>query len=447
MAPLRFGAGVKGKIVTSLAHGVPCVATPVAVEGMGLEPGHHVMVAEQAPDLAQAIIQVYGDPQLWHSLSDSGLDFARRNFSAESVSVQIREMLADLGLPAGQMAAREHTAAASRSALAMRLERRVEDPKPAPAPGPFAMPRPAHPARISVVVPLYNHDRYIEQTLQSALSQTQPVHEIVVIDDGSSDASAGLVDRLCKRHPQIILWSKENGGAHSAINAGIQRATGDLIAILNSDDIYHPDRLTVILRAFDSAPEMDAAVTGLDFIDADDRAIRNPWYEDGIAFHRRTPNLALTLVNGNIFMTTSNLVARRSLFDEVGGFSALRYAHDLDFFLRLIAMGKKIRVIDQPLLSYRQHPGNTIKEGALKVKAEWAVAVAFFLDQLWGRAARDRTDWGEAGEFLAVLDHHGLTAAVLLCMAFFRQHPSKSLEDSSFHEDEAFRVRLAELLR
>ncbi|HEX7199060.1 MAG TPA: glycosyltransferase, partial [Dongiaceae bacterium] len=193
VAPLRFGAGVKGKIVTSLAHGVPCVATPVAVEGMGLEPGHHVMVSEQAPDLARAIIQVYGDPQLWHSLSDSGLDFARRNFSVESVSVQIREMLADLGLPAGRMAAREHPAAASRSAPAMRLERRLEDPKPAPAPVSFAMTRPAHPARISVIVPLYNHERYIEQTLQSALSQTLPVHEIVVIDDGSSDASAGLV--------------------------------------------------------------------------------------------------------------------------------------------------------------------------------------------------------------------------------------------------------------
>jgi GT2 family glycosyltransferase/glycosyltransferase involved in cell wall biosynthesis len=447
VAPLRFGAGVKGKIATSLAYGVPCVATPVAVEGMGLEPGHHLMVAEQAPDLARAIIQVYGDPQLWHSLSDSGLDFARRNFSVESVSMQVREMLADLGLPAGRMEARERPEAASRPAPAMRMEWRAEKPKPAPAPRSFAMARPAPSHRISVVVPLYNHERYIEQTLQSALSQTLPVHEIVVVDDGSSDASVGLVDRLRERHPQITLWSKENGGAHSAINAGIERATGDLIAILNSDDIYHPDRLAVILRAFDGAPETDAAVTGLDFIDADGRALRNPWYEDGVAFHRRTRDLALTLVNGNIFMTTSNLVARRSLFAEVGGFSALRYAHDLDFFLRLVARGKTIRVIDQPLLSYRQHPANTIKEGTLKVKAEWAVAVAFFLDQLWGQADRGATDWSEAGEFLAVLDHHGLTASVLLCMAYFHQHPSKSLENSSFHEDEAFRARLAELLR
>jgi hypothetical protein len=102
--------------------------------------------------------------------------------------------------------------------------------------------------RITVVVPLYNHERYIEQTLQSVLSQTMPAHEIIVIDDGSTDGSAARVDRLRERHPQIALWSRENGGAHSAINAGIERATGDLVAILNSDDIYHPDRLAIMLR-------------------------------------------------------------------------------------------------------------------------------------------------------------------------------------------------------
>jgi GT2 family glycosyltransferase/glycosyltransferase involved in cell wall biosynthesis len=445
VAPLRIGAGVKGKIATSLAYGVPCLATPLAVEGMGLEPGRHVMVAEQAPELARAIVEVYGDPELWNSLSDAGVDFARRNFSVESVSEQIREMLADLGLPAGPMEARERPPVANLRAPELPRERRAEGPISAPAGVPVG--RSTHSRQISVVVPLYNHERYIEQTLQSVLSQTLPVHEILVVDDGSSDASAGLVDRLRERHPQIALFSKENGGAHSAINVGIQRATGDLIAILNSDDVYHPGRLAVILRAFESAPELDAVVTGLDFIDGDGRAIRNSWYEDGIAFHRRTQDLALTLVNGNIFMTTSNLVARRSLFDEIGGFSALRYAHDLDFFLRLVARGKKIRVIDQPLLSYRQHPANTIKEGTLKVKAEWAVAVAFFLNQFWGPADRGTTDWSQAGEFLAVLDHHGLTAAVLLCMAYFRQHPSKSLEDSSFHDDDEFRARLAELLR
>jgi O-antigen biosynthesis protein len=418
VAPLRFGAGVKGKIVTSLAHGVPCVATPVAVEGMGLKPGRHVLVAEQPSALAAAIVELYGNAQLWHALSEAGLDFARRHFSVDTVAAEIRAMLADLGLPAGESDA----------------PRKVAPTVPA-----------ARPHRVSVVVPLYNHERYIEEALRSVLTQTMPAHEVIVVDDGSTDGSAGVVERIRERHPQILLWSKENGGAHSAINAGIQRATGDLVAILNSDDVYRPDRLAVMLRELDRAPEADAVVTGLGFIDGEGRAIRNSWYEEGIAFHRRTRDLALTLVNGNIFMTTSNLLARRALFQEIGGFSPLRYAHDLDFFLRLIVRGKSIRIAEQPLVSYRQHATNTIKESALKVKAEWAAAAAFFLHQLWGTGGA--ADWRRGREFLAVLDHHGLTAPVLLCMAYFRQHPSESLEQSPFHDDAAFRSLLADLVR
>lgn len=420
VAPLRFGAGVKGKIVTSLAYGVPCVATPVAVEGMGLEPGRHVMVGEQPSELAAKIIEVYRNQQLWYALSDAGLEFARHGFSVESVAGQIKEMLADLGLPSGPPDSRGGTAQTARAAQ-------------------------SH--KISVVVPLYNHERYIEETLRSVLAQTVPAHEIIVVDDGSTDHSAALVQGMCDRHPEIRLWSKENGGAHSAINAGIRHATGDLIAVLNSDDVYGPGRFAAMLRALDRTPAAEAVVTGLDFIDGDGRAIRNSWYEEGIAFYRRTGDLALTLVNGNIFMTTSNLLARRALFEEIGGFSALRYAHDLDFFLRLIARGKSIRIVEQPLLSYRQHAANTIKESALKVKAEWAAATAFFLHQLWGPGDPRATDWNRVSDFLAVLDHHGLTAPVLLCMAYFRQHPTASLEGSPFPHDDAFRAFLAGIVR
>jgi glycosyltransferase involved in cell wall biosynthesis len=445
VAPLRFGAGVKGKIVTSLAYGVPCVATSVAIEGMALEGGRHILVAERPADMAAIIVELYGNAALWESLSDAGLDFARRNFSIESVSAQIKEMLQDLGLPADVAESQPSWPAVIPPAIAPRQEGRASGPASEGQRGAPALPAPA--TRVSVVVPLYNHERYIGRALQSVLSQTEPAHEIIVVDDGSTDSSAARVEHLAARHPEIVFWSKENGGAHSAINAGIGRATGDLVAILNSDDIYHPERLAVMRREFESLPPLDAVATRLDFIDGDGRAIRNSWYEDGVAFHRRTQDLALTLVNGNIFMTTSNLVARRTLFDEVGGLSALRYAHDLDFFLRLIAKGKKIRVIDQPLLSYRQHPTNTIKEDTLKVKAEWAAATAFFLNSIWDPADRHSTDWDRANDFITILNRHSLTAPVLLCMAYFRQHPSKSLEDSPFHDDDAFRVRLAELLR
>lgn len=100
MAPLRYGAGAKGKVVTSLAHGVPCVATPVAVEGMGLTPGVDVMVAENPEAFAAGIAAVHEDPVIWERLSRNGVGFAERTFSVQRVTELIREMLQALSLPA-----------------------------------------------------------------------------------------------------------------------------------------------------------------------------------------------------------------------------------------------------------------------------------------------------------------------------------------------------------
>jgi glycosyltransferase involved in cell wall biosynthesis len=289
--------------------------------------------------------------------------------------------------------------------------------------------------RISVVIPLYNHERYIEQTLDSVFRQTRPVYEVVVVNDGSRDGSAAVVERLCARQPRLVFWSQPNRGAHAAINAGIHRTTGDVVAILNSDDLYHPTRFAEMMAVLEERPDIDALFTGLDFIDDDGRAIPNAWYGQATDFHRRSGDLALTLINGNIVMTTSNLLVRRNVFDEVGHFSPLRYAHDLDFFLRLLVRGKTLHRLDTPLMSYRMHATNTINEGHMKVKAEWAAVTAFFLDRLWGGQP---VDWERAGRILDVLDRHALTRPVQLCAAYFRNHPTDTFELNPFHADTAF---------
>lgn len=101
VAPLRYGAGIKGKVVTSLTYGVPCVATPVAVEGMGLVNGQHVLTGETPAAFAEAIIRLHHDEDLWSALSDGGLVFAQENFSIDSIRGRIDEMLRALSLPVG----------------------------------------------------------------------------------------------------------------------------------------------------------------------------------------------------------------------------------------------------------------------------------------------------------------------------------------------------------
>ena len=102
VAPLRYGAGIKGKVVTSLMHGVPCVASPVAAEGMGLRDGEEVLLAEGAEEFAAAILRACTDDALWNHLSREGLAFARASFSTEHVTGLMRGLLAELDLPAGK---------------------------------------------------------------------------------------------------------------------------------------------------------------------------------------------------------------------------------------------------------------------------------------------------------------------------------------------------------
>jgi glycosyltransferase involved in cell wall biosynthesis len=101
VAPLRFGAGLKGKVVSSLAAGVPCVATPLAAEGMGLIHGEHACLASTPSDFAAAVIEVHENAELWQRLSRGGLSLAREMYSLPAARWRIAALLEELGLPTG----------------------------------------------------------------------------------------------------------------------------------------------------------------------------------------------------------------------------------------------------------------------------------------------------------------------------------------------------------
>jgi glycosyltransferase involved in cell wall biosynthesis len=93
VAPLRYGAGVKGKVNMAMSYGLPVVATPVAVEGMHVEPGEDVMIAADANALADDVIRLYGDEVLWNTLSARGLDNVRRHFSFDAARAALRAII------------------------------------------------------------------------------------------------------------------------------------------------------------------------------------------------------------------------------------------------------------------------------------------------------------------------------------------------------------------
>jgi glycosyltransferase involved in cell wall biosynthesis len=112
---------------------------------------------------------------------------------------------------------------------------------------------------ISVVIPSYNHARFIIQAVESVLNQSHKNWELILVDDGSTDSTREILDQRYRDHKQIQLVYQTNHGAHHALNQGIALAKGRYVSILNSDDVYHPDRLKTLLTY------CDASVSGIAF--------------------------------------------------------------------------------------------------------------------------------------------------------------------------------------
>jgi glycosyltransferase involved in cell wall biosynthesis len=293
-----------------------------------------------------------------------------------------------------------------------------------------------------VVVPLFNHAGYIRPAIESILAQGDVLREIIVIDDGSTDDSARVMQGLAAGDPRIRFRSQPNQGAHATINAGIADCTADYVAILNSDDVFLPRRLDALAGRLDAEPDCVLAATGIAFMDGSGAAIANPWHAEALAFRSGT-DWATALVNANFLMTTSNFLFRRDLPARIGGFAALRYTHDLDFALRALALGHRIAWLDEPMLRYRIHGSNTIAEDHRKVRVEWATSAAAYLTLLWDRPGAAEPDWDAAAAMEQVLRRHELAPAAHLCMAYLRRHGEARLDRAPLLSDAGFRARLA----
>ena len=238
-------------------------------------------------------------------------------------------------------------------------------------------------AEISVIIPSYNHAKYISGAVNSVLQQTWKDLELIVIDDGSQDNSLEILHQFSD--PRVRILSQENQGAHATINRGLREATGRYLAILNSDDQFHPQRLEKCFNVFDEHPDTGLLGSFLEIINQNGEIVGtkhgyldcNPWLLDNPSHSFRAgKNLPLALLTENYLSTTSNFFFTRASFESIGEFNPLRYTHDWDFALR-ISKEHPIRLLEEPLVRYRIHPGNTIRENQAAMIFEicWILAV------------------------------------------------------------------------
>ena len=200
--------------------------------------------------------------------------------------------------------------------------------------------------RISVIIPAYNAEETLPETIESVRKQTFTDFEIIVINDGSTDSTAELVAAIPDE--RIRLFSDENGGLATARNRGLRRSRGHLITFLDADDLWTPDKLEAQYQALQDDP-IAGAVYSWTLVMDDATGRLNP----GIAASF-SGDVYEQLYRGNFIASGSNLMLRRSVFEATGFFSLrAKGVEDWEYWLR-IARNYRFTAVPEFQVLYRQ---------------------------------------------------------------------------------------------
>lgn len=209
------------------------------------------------------------------------------------------------------------------------------------------------PPAIAVVVPIYNAAPHIAETLRSVQNQSLHNWELIAVDDGSTDESLAIVTRLCGDDPRMHLVSQANAGVALARNRGVAHSRAPLIAFLDADDLWHPDKLRLHVRYHANHPDVGVSFARVEFLSPGGRPTGL------LAALPRPSHRPLDFLCENPTNTTSNWVLRREVFASVGGFVAdMSYSEDLEWLLRVACDGRwPIAGLPQVLTYYRTSAG------------------------------------------------------------------------------------------
>lgn len=198
--------------------------------------------------------------------------------------------------------------------------------------------------RVSVLIPCYNAERFLALAVHSVLDQCRPGDEIIAIDDGSTDGTAGVL--ACFMPPLIIL-RQTNRGVAAALNAGIARATGDVLAFLDADDLWAAGKLSLQLQVFSSRPEIDGVFGHMqNFADPGDGNAEHP---------PPSAYLGGTLPGLN----RGTLLIRRVAFEGVGQLAEdHRHGDFIQWYARAVAAGLRWEMLSELVYFRRIHDAN-----------------------------------------------------------------------------------------
>ena len=303
VAPLLYGAGIKGKIGTAMGAGVPCVSTTIGAEGMGIVDGVHAMVRDDPAGFAEAVVALYGDPALWEKIADQGRRLVEDRFGdAANQSAFCRVLDAAGALPLDMYVA----------------WCQAGEPAPLPAPDP------AEPVDVSIIVPVHNQWRFTRSCLISvlrAMRGTGITCEVILADDASTDETL----QAASLFPGLrVVRQDRNLGFLGNCNAAAAEARGAALLFLNNDTIVLPGWLTELVRVLREEPSAAIVGSKLLYPDGTIQETGGVLFSDASAGNlgrgkpRRDPLFSFDREVD--YSTGASILVRRSFWDSVGGF-------------------------------------------------------------------------------------------------------------------------------
>lgn len=210
-----------------------------------------------------------------------------------------------------------------------------------------------HP-HFSVIMPVYNAATHLFATIRSVLTQTDRDLELILIDDGSTDNSLAIMLSLASEDDRIKLVAQSNQGVSTARNLGLAQARGKLVAFMDADDLWRPEKLEMHRFFHEQRPQVAASYAKIAFIDHDAKDADNAKTFSTV----KAGTLSIDqVIAENPTCTMSNLVVAKQTIEAVGGFlTEMSYAEDQEWIARIVSNDYRICGLDHHLVDYRMSP-------------------------------------------------------------------------------------------
>src|SRR5215475_1650605 len=290
---------------------------------------------------------------------------------------------------------------------------------------------------LTVVIPVYNGENFLGETVESVLQQDYPAVEVIVVNDGSKDRTSSIAHGFGER---VRVLDRDNSGVSASRNAGIAAARTDWVALMDHDDLWEREHLGNLARAIAENPESDVCYSGGRELIPD--PVSGEFRPGEVMPFPTNEQLPRMLMECCAFIPSATAL-RRSTVLEAGGFDS-RYVNlqDWELWLRLYHRGAKFIHTPEPTLLYRIHPASrthkalqTLKHSVGVVEEHVLPHLSLFERATWGRCIISRLE----GEAAILMRQNGSPGALTMMMRSIARHP--------FHEPRRYKIAAHMLLK